>query len=66
MRVVLYGATGMIGSRILKELLSRGHTVTAVARDPSKLEAAEQSDHRKGRHAGRRQHRETGERERTW
>jgi putative NADH-flavin reductase len=39
MRVVLYGATGMIGSRILKELLSRGHTVTAVARDPSKLQA---------------------------
>jgi len=37
MRVVLYGATGMIGSRILKELLSRGHTVTAVMRDPSKL-----------------------------
>jgi hypothetical protein len=39
MRVVLYGATGMIGGRILKELLSRGHTVTAVVRDPSKLPA---------------------------
>ncbi len=39
MRVVLYGATGMIGTRILKELLSRGHTVTAVARDPSKVGA---------------------------
>jgi len=38
----LYGATGMIGSRILKELLSRGHTVTAVLRDPSKL-AVQQS-----------------------
>jgi len=37
MRVVLYGATGMIGARILKELLSRGHTVTVVARDPSKI-----------------------------
>jgi putative NADH-flavin reductase len=33
----LYGATGTIGSRILKELLSRGHVVTAVVRDPSKL-----------------------------
>jgi uncharacterized protein len=32
MNVVLYGATGMIGSRILKELVSRGHTVTAVVR----------------------------------
>jgi uncharacterized protein len=39
MRIALYGATGMIGSRILKELLSRGHTVTAVVRDPSKLAA---------------------------
>jgi len=37
MKVVLYGASGMIGSRILQELLSRGHTVTAVVRDPSKL-----------------------------
>ena len=37
MRVVLYGATGMIGTRILKELLSRGHVVTAVTRDPSKI-----------------------------
>jgi len=37
MKVVLYGATGMIGARILKELLSRGHTVTVVARDPSKI-----------------------------
>jgi putative NADH-flavin reductase len=39
MRVVLYGATGTIGSRILTELLSRGHVVTAVARDPLKLAA---------------------------
>jgi uncharacterized protein len=38
MKVVLYGATGMIGSRIMKELLSRGHAVTAVLRDPSKLQ----------------------------
>jgi putative NADH-flavin reductase len=39
MRIVLYGATGTIGNRILKELLSRGHTVTAVVRDPSKVAA---------------------------
>jgi hypothetical protein len=37
MNVILYGATGKSGSRILKELLSRGHKVTAVARDTSKL-----------------------------
>ena len=39
MNVVLYGASGMIGSRILKELLHRGHTVTAVVRNPEKVAA---------------------------
>ncbi len=37
MKVALYGATGKSGSRILKELVSRGHSVTAIARDPAKL-----------------------------
>ncbi|MFC5862631.1 NAD(P)-dependent oxidoreductase [Acidicapsa dinghuensis] len=37
MKVALYGATGKAGSRILAELLSRGHQVTAVVRTPSKL-----------------------------
>jgi uncharacterized protein len=37
MKVVLYGATGNSGQRILQELTNRGHDVTAVARDPSKL-----------------------------
>jgi uncharacterized protein len=41
MKVVLYGATGNAGSRILKELVSRGHRVTAIVRDPSKLAHAE-------------------------
>jgi putative NADH-flavin reductase len=40
MNVVLYGATGKAGSRIMQELLSRGHEVTAVARDQSKLNSA--------------------------
>ena len=35
MKVVLYGAGGRAGSRILKELLTRGHQVVAVARDTS-------------------------------
>jgi uncharacterized protein len=39
MNVVLYGASGMIGSRILKELLHRGHTVTAVVRNPERVTA---------------------------
>lgn len=37
MNVVLYGASGMIGSRVLKELLHRGHTVTAVVRNPERV-----------------------------
>lgn len=37
MNIVLFGATGMIGSRILKELVSRGHKVTAVVRDVSRV-----------------------------
>jgi hypothetical protein len=40
MKVVLFGASGMIGSRILNELLSRGHQVTAVVRNPEKITAA--------------------------
>ena len=35
--VVLIGATGFVGSAILKELLSRGHKVTAVVRHAAKL-----------------------------
>jgi putative NADH-flavin reductase len=37
MHIVLYGATGNAGSRILTELLSRGRQVTAVTRHPDKL-----------------------------
>ena len=37
MKIALYGATGMIGSSILREALSRGHQVTAIVRDTSKL-----------------------------
>lgn len=33
MRVALYGATGRAGSRILKELVQRGHHVVAITRD---------------------------------
>lgn len=37
MNVVVYGATGNSGSRIVKELIARGHHVTAVARDTTKV-----------------------------
>jgi putative NADH-flavin reductase len=36
MKIALFG-TGMIGSRIAREALSRGHQVTVVARTPGKL-----------------------------
>ena len=39
MKVVLFGATGKAGSRLMQELVTRGHQVTAVARDVSKLPA---------------------------
>ncbi|MFD0655355.1 NAD(P)H-binding protein [Streptomyces malaysiensis subsp. malaysiensis] len=39
-RIALFGATGMIGSRILGEALDRGHDVLAVVRDPSRLTTA--------------------------
>lgn len=37
MKVVLLAATGQAGRTILSELISRGHEVTAVARNPNKL-----------------------------
>jgi putative NADH-flavin reductase len=38
MKVVLYGATGKSGKVILKELVDRGHTVVAAARNPQSVE----------------------------
>jgi putative NADH-flavin reductase len=40
MKVVLFGATGKSGSRLLQELVSRGHQVTAAARDIGKVPAS--------------------------
>lgn len=37
MKIALIGATGMAGSRILEELVSRGHYVKAIARNTSKV-----------------------------
>jgi putative NADH-flavin reductase len=39
--LVLFGASGMIGQRVLVEALERGHHVTAVVRDPSKIKGGE-------------------------
>lgn len=37
MKIALIGATGFIGSRLLAELTSRGHQVTAIVRNPEKV-----------------------------
>ena len=37
MTIALIGATGHIGSRLLAELSSRGHKVTAIVRNPEKV-----------------------------
>jgi putative NADH-flavin reductase len=39
MTIALIGATGFIGSRLLKELSDRGHAVTAIARDTARVPA---------------------------
>lgn len=39
MRVALIGASGNVGSRILAELVSRGHTVTGIGRNPEAIAA---------------------------
>ncbi len=41
MRIVIFGATGRIGARILDEALARGHAVTAALRDPARLARAD-------------------------
>lgn len=41
MKIALIGATGFVGSAILKEALHRGIQVTAIVRHPEKLQAQE-------------------------
>lgn len=37
LKIALFGATGMIGSRIATEAARRGHQVTALVRDPARV-----------------------------
>ena len=39
--IALIGASGNIGSKITQEFLSRGYNVSAIARNPEKVEASE-------------------------
>lgn len=41
MKIALIGATGNAGTRILDEVVRRGHEVTAIARHPEKVTARE-------------------------
>ena len=41
MHVALVGASGNIGTKITGELVSRGHTVTAIARNTGKIDSQE-------------------------
>ena len=36
-KILVYGATGKVGSQAVNEALNRGHFVTAVSRDPSRI-----------------------------
>ncbi|RVD56849.1 NAD(P)-dependent oxidoreductase [Mesorhizobium sp. M2D.F.Ca.ET.185.01.1.1] len=37
MKIALIGASGQVGSRLLKELSDGGHAITAIARNPEKI-----------------------------
>jgi putative NADH-flavin reductase len=39
MKIVVIGATGNIGRRVVQEALNRGHEVTGVVRDPAAVQA---------------------------
>lgn len=41
MKIAVLGASGRAGSEITKEAAARGHQVTAIARNPEKIEAGE-------------------------
>jgi putative NADH-flavin reductase len=48
MKVAVIGASGRGGSRIVAELVRRGHQVTAIARNPEKIAAQAQVTPKKG------------------
>ena len=39
MRVIVFGATGQIGRRVVADLIACGHDVTAYVRNPDKVDA---------------------------
>jgi uncharacterized protein len=43
MKIALIGATGFVGTAVLKEALNRGHKVTAIARNTAKIETVNEN-----------------------
>lgn len=41
MKIAIIGASGFVGSELLKEALLRGHTVTAIVRRPEKIKVTD-------------------------
>ena len=39
LKILVYGATGKVGTHVVSEALDRGHLVTAVSRNPSRITA---------------------------
>jgi putative NADH-flavin reductase len=44
MKLIIFGATGRVGSQLVSKALSQGHTVTAFVRDPQKLKTISNSN----------------------
>jgi len=40
LKILVYGASGKVGSQVVNEALDRGHRVTAVSRDPTRINRA--------------------------
>lgn len=43
LNILVYGATGKIGTHVVDEALERGHRVTAVSRDPARIAAVHEN-----------------------
>ena len=41
LKILIYGASGKVGTHVVDEALNRGHVVTAVSRDPSRISQTE-------------------------
>lgn len=46
MKLLIFGATGSIGSQVVKQAIAQGHIVTAFARTPAKLDIQSDNLHR--------------------